>query len=342
MRFTIRASTLLMLLLVLLGIAGCRSEAVPDPKHVAILLYGDSRQPQADGFIAGLAELGYEADKNVRYTILNAKNDRTQLEPMVEEAKTKGIDLFVPCGGLESDAAKKLLKDTSIPVVNIYNNTIVERGLVDGRKNPGWNITGVDSLSAEISAKRVELIHDLLPTAKTVLVLYYEKIAPSRIGKEHAEQQAAKIGMRVDARAVTSREDIQAVMNTLNPGEVDAMLLVPTAPIDNALREIILPRAEHLKLPVFGHSRALADAGALASYGASFYEMGAQAARLADKVMRGIPASSLPFETPKRFFYVINKPVLERLGIPLTPLAQSQIDDYITESNPQCCADLGG
>jgi putative ABC transport system substrate-binding protein len=322
--------TYVCVLLVSLGtFSGCEHADPEKPRHVAILLFGDSRQPQADGFMEGMAELGYEESRNIRYTVFNAQNDRSKLEPFIQDMINENVDLLVPCGGLESDATRKLLSDTSIPVVNAYNNTIVERGLVKSRREPGWNITGVDSLSAEISGKRIQLIHDLIPDARRVLILYYERIAPSRLGVQYAREQAGKLGMEIDARAVASRDDVQEVMNSLRPGDVDAMLMVPTAPIDNMLKELILPNVQRLGLPLVAHSRPLAESGALASYGASFFEMGKQASRLADKVMRGVPASSLPFETPKRFNYVVNRPVMERLGISLTELSKSQINEFI-------------
>ena len=165
---------------------------------------------------------------------------------------------------------------------------------------------------------------------KRILILYYKKIAPSRIGVKRAQEMAAKKGLIIDARAVSSRDDIRNIMESLKPGEVDAMLTVPTAPIDNAMKEIILPNVNRLKLPLMTHSRPLAEKGALASYGAHFYDMGAQASRLADKVMNGVEPSKIPFETPKKFIYTMNKGVMEELGIELTEISRNQVNEYIT------------
>jgi putative ABC transport system substrate-binding protein len=77
------------------------------------------------------------------------------------------------------------------------------------------------------------------------------------------------------------------------------------------------------------HSRPLAEKGALASYGAHFYDMGAQAARLADKVLKGFEAGKIPFETPKKFVYTMNDDVRKKLGIKINDIASSQINEHI-------------
>ena len=118
-------------------------------------------------------------------------------------------------------------------------------------------------------------------------------------------------------------------MSNLRPGEVDAMLTVPTAPIDNALKDIILPHLQRLKLPLMTHSKALAQIGAVASYGANFYDMGSQAARLADKILRGIDPQNIPFETPKRFVFTVNQDVISSLDLKLNELTLSQVNEYV-------------
>jgi putative ABC transport system substrate-binding protein len=330
------ANLFLVLSIPLLLISGCENQhdsgnqQNTDMKSVGIVLFGDSRQPQVDGFIDELAKLGYKSGDSVDFVIRNAKNKRPELKLLVQELLDQNVDLLVAAGGLEADTMKKMVAENNIPVVVLYINAIIERGLVESRREPGWNVTGVDNLNAELSGKRVEVMQDLLPDLKKILILYYEKIAPSRIGVERAQEMAMKKGLVIDARAVSSREEIRAVMEGLTPGEVDAMLTVPTAPIDNALKEIILPNTRRLKLPLMTHSRPLAEKGALASYGANFYDMGSQAARLADKILKGMAPSKIPFEIPKKFVYTVNGEVREELGINIPEVAQSQINEYIT------------
>lgn len=314
----------------ILGGYGGRASASPPTVRIGILLFGDSRQPQVDGFIDGMKSLGYEPGKSVRYFVRNAGNDRDKLMPLAQSLIARRVNLLVAAGGLEGDTLRAVAAKRGIPVVVLYINAIIERHLVQSRRHPGWGVTGVDNLNAQLSGKRIELLHDLLPHARRVLVLYTPRIAPSRIGMQRAELTARKFNMKIVARVVKTREDILRTMQSLKPGDVDAMLMVPNAPIENALKAIILPQVRRLKLPLMTYSRSFVKAGALASYGANFYDMGNQAARLAGKVLAGIRPENIPFETPKRFVYVINGGVEKELGIKLTDLTRSEVSEFIS------------
>jgi len=313
----------------LLVMSGCENKKATETKTIGVVLFGDSRQPQVDGFRNGLSRLGYKADESIKYVMRNANNKRPELKVLVQELIDQDVDLLVAAGGLEADTMKKMLGDKQIPVIVLYVNAITERGLVKSRREPGWEVTGIDNLNAELSGKRVELMQDLLPDMKKILILYYEKIPPSRIGVAKAREFAEQSNTTIDARAVSSRDEIKQTMESLEPGEVDAMLTVPTAPIDNALKDVILPNVNRLKLPLMTHSRPLAEKGALASYGANFYDMGAQAARLADKVLKGVDASGIPFETPKKVIYTMNEEVKDALGVEISDVVRIQVDEYI-------------
>ena len=321
---------LVIFLASLFAITSCENKKSTKIKSIGIVLFGDSRQPQVDGFKEELARLGYKIDKDIKYVERNAKNKRPVLKDLVQELIDQGVDLLVAAGGLEADIMKKMVGENNIPVIVLYVNAILERELVESRRNPGWNVTGVDNLNAELSGKRVELMQNLLPGVKNILILYYKKIAPSRIGLAKAKEMAEKANITIVDRAVSSRDEIKKVMENLKPGEVDAMLTVPTAPIDNALKDLILPHVNRLKLPLMTHSRPLAEKGAMASYGAHFSDMGIQAARLADKVLNGIEASKIPFETPKNIIYTMNEDVKDKMGIQVTDVVRNQIDEYIS------------
>ena len=313
----------------LLVMSGCENKKATETKTIGVVLFGDSRQPQVDGFRNGLSRLGYKPDESIKYVMRNANNKRPELKVLVQELIDQDVDLLVAAGGLEADTMKKVLGDKKIPVIVLYVNAITERGLVKSRREPGWEVTGIDNLNAELSGKRVELMQDLLPDMKKILILYYEKIPPSRIGVAKAREVAEQSNITIDARAVSSRDEIRQIMESLEPGEVDAMLTVPTAPIDSALKEVILPHVNRLKLPLMTHSRPLAEKGALASYGAHFYDMGAQAARLADKIIKGVDASGIPFETPKKVIYTMNEEVKDALGVEISDVVRIQVDEYI-------------
>ena len=313
-------------------LVACNQPAPQSPdttKHLGVLLFGDSRVPQIQGLIDGLKGFGYEENKNLEITLLNAKNDKQQLAPMVSQLVDSKVDVLVAGGGLEAEAIKSNADKKQNPTLVLYINAIIERNFIEDRRKPGWEVTGIDNLNFELSGKRVVLLRDLVPSVKKILILYYPNIKPSALGVEAAKEQADKLGITIDARAVQSREEIKNVMSALQPGDVDAMITVPTAPIDNAMKEIILPQVERLAIPLVTHSRKMVETGALASYGAPFYDIGKQAARLADKILKGSLASSMPFETPINYRFTVNKETLQRLNIEVSNIASSQINEYI-------------
>lgn len=323
------AALAVVLLSWFVSLGACDSKP-PPPVRIGVVMFGDVREPQVEGFMDGMASLGFHAGQNVQYRVRNAHSDRQRLEGLVHELLDAKVDLLAAAGGLEADAMKRLAAPRHVPVVVLYVNAIVQRDLVQGRRHPGWAVTGIDNLNAEISGKRVELLQDLVPGIHRILILYDPNIAPSRIGVETAKAAARRHGLVIDARPVHSRSDIERVMGGLEPGEDDAMLTVPTAPIDNALKDIVLPQVHRLHLPLMTHSRSLAEEGALASYGAPVYDLGFQAARLARKVLEGVAPQNIPFETPKKFLYTINRDELKRLHLEPGSLAKAQVDEFIT------------
>jgi len=325
----VKYAALTVLLVFLLGPSnGCGAKP-GQAVRIGVVLFGDSRRPQVDGFMDAMSALGYRRGKNVNYLIRNAYSDRRRLDGLVRELLDARVDLLAAAGGLEADAMKRLAAARGVPVVVLYVNAVLQRGLVQSRRHPGWAVTGVDNLNAEISGKRVELLQDLVPGLHRILILYYPTIAPSRIGAETAQAAGQRRALVIDARPVRSRADIKRIMQALAPGEADAMLTVPSAPIDNALKDIILPAVHRLRLPLMTHSRLPAEQGALASHGAPFYDPGFQAARLAEKVLQGIEPRNIPFETPKRFVYTINGDGLKRLRLELGPGAKAQADEFV-------------
>lgn len=318
-----------LLFALVMGVSGCHSNRVK-PVRIGILMFGNVRKPQVEGFINGMQALGYRQGRSVVYLIRNAHHHRKLLAGLARGLIAAKVNLLVGAGGLEADTLKAVAGPRHIPVVILYVNSIIERGLVKSRRKPGWAVTGVDNLNAEISGKRVELLHDLVPGIHRILILYFPNIDPSRIGMEIARRAARSEGLVIDARAVYSRADIRRVMDGLKPGEDDAMLTVPTAQIDNALKQIILPQVRRLHLPLMTHSRLMVEQGALACYCAPSYQLGGQAARLADKVLTGVAPQNIPFETPKKFVYIVNRDVVARLHLKLNAQAQTQIDEFIS------------
>ena len=314
---------------VFLGMLGaCAQPETGSRPVVGILLFGDSRQPQVEGFQEGMQALGYEPTVGIRYVTRNAQRERDRLLPLAGELVTLAPDLIVAAGGMEADALKQVAASSDVPVLVLYVSGLLERGLVENRSKPEWQVTGIDSLNAELTGKRLALLRELIPDARRVLMLYCPDVEPSGIAARRATEMAEKLGISIDIRKASRPETIRTVMAGLKPGDVDVMLTASAGPVDNSMLDIILPRAEEIDMQVFAHSELLVRWGVLASYGASPFEMGRQAARLATKILHGANASSIPFETPSRLYYVLNKDMLEESNTALSPLTRVQVNKW--------------
>ncbi len=316
-------------IVLLFALTSCGGSSAP--KSVGILLHGESRVPLMTGFLQELKALGFEDGKNMVVTALNTDGDAKQLKPLAQQLIEKKPDLLVAAGGLEAEEIKAQIEQiqNAPPVLALYINAIIERKFVRDRRDPGWNVTGIDNLNGELSGKRVELLNDLLPNAKKVLILFNPKIEPSVIGLQHAKEAAANRGLEIVERAVLNPDEIRQTMEAVQPGDADAVLLVPTAPIDNQVKDVILPNADRLKIPVFTHSRSMLKAGASASYGAPFPEIGRQGARLAEKILSGQAAKDIPFEIPLKYEYSVNVPALKKSGHEVPDVARRQVTEMI-------------
>lgn len=167
-----------------LFLAGCAEPPPPPPKHIGILLHGESRVPLMNGFLDEMNALGYEVGKNVLVTTRNTNNDLKQLVPLTKQLVEQKVDLLVAAGGLEAEEIKAQIDamQAQTPVLVLYINAIMERRFVVDRRNPGWNVTGIDNLNGELSGKRVELMKGLLPNLKKYWCCTTRRSRPQQLG----------------------------------------------------------------------------------------------------------------------------------------------------------------
>ena len=138
--------------------------------------------------------------------------------------------------------------------------------------------------------------------------------------------RARQLGITIRAENVSNQQDIRQVMSTLQEGNVDFLLTVTTPLVNEALKEVILPRAASIHLPVFVQSQGWGELGAVASFGAPYNKLGEQASRLVDKLLNGVSASEIPFESPLHFSFMVNTKLLKQYGMPLSPKVQAMVD----------------
>lgn len=321
------------LLIVLVMALSSASTQADETKRIALLMANAGRQETISGFTEAMADVAVKNRYALLYDIQDADNHKNRIIELAKELVAKKPDLLVAAGGIEADALKAALPHSSIPILFLSVSSAVERGLASDMSAPDRNMTGIETNDTRLTEKRLWFIKKMIPTARQILCFNMPEIVPS-VKSIHIAQTAVKeLGMRLIVKNIYRLEEIDTVMDTLESG-IDAILLVPAAPIIGAMRERILPKAMEQNIPIFGYRMDAVQNGAFAYYAGSRYENGRQAARLAIKLLQGIKAEQIPIETPDRYELVINQWMVSQMEISLPPRVWRMADRIVEISFP--------
>ena len=288
-----------------------------ETKRIAILMANTGRQEPVNGFTEAISGFVAQSGFTFVYEIKNANNDKGKLPNLAAQMVAKRPDLLVAAGGIEADALKNAAGHTAIPTLFLSVSSVVERGLTTDMASPDQNITGIETNDTSLTEKRLWFIKKIFPFVKTVLCFRMSDIVPSVESVKVAQKAVENLGLTLRVHDVHSVAGIKKVMDTLLPPYPDVILLNPVAPVTGAIKEMILPRAMELKIPILGCDMASLKNGAFAYYAGSRYRNGRQAARLAIKLLQGVKPQDIPIETPRTYELVINKWMVARMELAL-------------------------
>ena len=265
------------------------------------------------GFQAGLAELGYIEGENLTYIFAGGPVAKDDLEAALQEMITAEVDLIFTAGTPVGVVAHQATQGTNIPVVFGVIADPIAAGVLTDLKNPGGNMTGVRLSQNE--ARRLELLLEIAPTAKRIFIPFNPTDSAPASSVATVLESATALGVEIITYEAPTDEDVTALLNNF-PQDIDAIFLVPDSVVNSRLQEI-LAVAEERKLPVSGPSTAQVEEGALTSYGFIHNEVGVQAARIADQILKGTPPGELPVE-PAEFYLSVNLATAEKIGIEIS------------------------
>ncbi len=294
-------------------------------KTVKIGILTDAMVPwhtSTEGFRDGLRDWGYVEGKNVSFEVRVSRGDATRVPQLAAELVGQKPDLLL----CVSDACQR--ENGQIPMVFVQVGDPIGRGLVRNIARPEGNITGIANLRAELTAKRVELFKEIVPSLRRVLVTYDPRDAAEVEAVAFARTAALQLGLTLLERPITGPLDIEPGLAELNEGGEDGILIVQEGPNLN-IPGRSLEVATSDNVPTMYPSSFWTQVGALASYGPDQYSQGRQAARLAQKILAGTPPSEIPVELPERIEYIINLKTAKRLGLQVAPHALTRADRVI-------------
>jgi putative tryptophan/tyrosine transport system substrate-binding protein len=320
---------LFWLCLVFSLLAGCAQPAQEPAYRIGVLLSGDIRLEPFTGLKDGFEALGYVEGQDVVFEVLNATGDRDKLPELAAAIVASQPDLAIAGGGIEADALKAATEGTDLPVVFLSVSSAIDRGLIESLMSSGNNLTGIETNDTQLTAKRLELITQIMPGAKRIHMLLVPSITPGIASVQVAEEIAPGLGLELIIVSVETEQEIQDAAAAILGSEVDAMLILPQAPVWQAMKEVLYPVSVAQGIPIFGVDRDDLERGAIASYAGSRYANGFQAARLVEKILRGANPADIPVETPEQLELVINRSVVEAIGITIPDEILGLADEMI-------------
>jgi putative tryptophan/tyrosine transport system substrate-binding protein len=310
-RFVVSLLATLILASVYPGEAG-----QPKVYRIGALYPGGPLSAIFDGLRGGLRELGLEEGKQFTLAILDTKGDAKAAEEAAQNFEREKFDLIYAVTTAVVTAAKAVT--TNMPVVFCVGTDPVAMGLVDSFVKPGGRLTGLQYLVTDLTAKRLEILKEILPKLNRVITFYNpgDLIAPG--AAKLAREEAGRLGLKFIERHVTSVEELRKVLQALKPGEADAYFYVPDSIVIGQVQQII-DTAKSKKLPTMLQEQSPVAKGALASYGQNYYEIGRVSAKYVQRVLSGVQPRDLKVETVDDVELVINLQTAKALGLTIPP-----------------------
>jgi putative ABC transport system substrate-binding protein len=293
---------------------------------VGFLGAGSVERSRVDGLQRGLSEAGYVINKTIAIEYLWGEGRYDRLSSLAKEFVDKGVDVIV-AGGLPAALAAKAATAT-VPVVFVSGADPVTMGLVPNLSRPGGNLTGITLIFGALGAKRVELLCDLVPGARTITILANSRNPnlPTHLN----ELQIATKALGRQARVLTASDEkeIPAAFANLGQGTGQA-LLVSDDPVYSSMRGVLVELAARSKVPAIYFIREFADDGGLMSYGPNFPDAYRLAGLQTAQILRGAAPASLPVQQPTKFELVINMKTARSLGLAVPSTLLARADDVI-------------
>jgi len=282
--------------------------------------------PSIKVFREALHAVGWVEGQNLTLEIRYAGEQYARLPELAAELVNLKVDVLTSLGSPATQAAKRAT--TTIPIVMESLADAVATGLVPNLARPGGNLTGVSGFAPELSGKRLELVRELLPSARRVAVLANR--ANPATGSVLRAAEAAADHMRLQLQIVDVRQpaELSAAFDTIKGGHNDALVLVADPLLFSQMRRIIELAAEH-RLPTMYETRLFPEAGGLLSYGPLARERFQRMAVYVDRILRGARPGDLPVEQASTFELVLNLRTAKSLRLDVPPKLRLRADHVI-------------
>jgi putative tryptophan/tyrosine transport system substrate-binding protein len=279
-------------------------------------------------FRSGLKEAGYIEGENVAIEYRFAENRIDQLPELAADLARRQVAVIATSGGPVVILAAKGATST-IPIVFGVAEDPVRLGLVASLARPGGNLTGINFLSAELSAKRLELLHELVPRATRIAVLINPtEAARAELTLRDVEAAGRSMGLQTQALNATTNREIDAAFESIGRERADALFVAQDA-FFSGRRLQLANMAARYAVPMISAQRDIAEVGGLMSYGTDIMDVYRQMGVYTSRILKGAKPSDLPVVQSTRFELVINAQTARMLGVAVPDKLLATADEVI-------------
>jgi ABC-type uncharacterized transport system substrate-binding protein len=321
----------ILVVVVLLAVAVTAEAQQPNKvPRVGLLIGGPASSDLAriEAFRQGLRELGYAEGENIfiEYRYGDQQKRKKGLVELAADLVRLQVDVIVALDSSSARAAKKATG--TIPIVTRASDNPVEAGLVTSLARPGGNITGLYSVTEELTRKRLQLIKEVSPRLVRVGVLWNPDFGAGLRYFKEAEFAATSLALQLQSLEVRVSEDLERAFLTATREQAQAVITLRT-PLMRYEQKRIVALAIKSGLPAIYGDREFVNVGGLMSYGANTQDLYKRVAFYVDKILKGAKPGELPMERPTKFEFVINLKAAQQIGLTIPQKVLVKADKVI-------------
>ena len=281
---------------------------------------------RVEAFKQGLRELGYVEGKNLVVEWRFADGDDSRLPGLVAELVRLKVDIIVAGGPAVTGVAQKAT--STIPIVMGFHLDPVGSGVIASLARPGGNITGLSSLSPEISGKQLELLKEVVPAlARVAIIGNSTEPGHAQVLKE-LELAAGALKLKLQVRDVLDGKNIATAYQAARKDRADAVLLLNSTVLNSHRAQLVDLAVKH-RLPATYPFPQYVEGGGLMSYGTNYSDLFRRAATYVDKILKGRTPADLPVEQPIKFEFVVNLKAAKQIALRIPPNVLARADRVI-------------
>jgi putative ABC transport system substrate-binding protein len=273
-------------------------------------------------FREGMQDLGYIEGQNVRYEFRSDEGQINRLPELAAELVRIKVDVIVTWFTPAAQAAKQATRE--IPIVMALVGNPIETGLVESLARPGGNITGMAGVAAELAGKSVQLIREIMPSARRVAALANAPDPFSKPFVENIRLAGAATGTIIDVIMLRGVAEVEAAFPAMEKDRPDAIIVQPSLPTKR-----VAELAMSFRIPAVSVIRGFAKDGGLMAYQSKEVDLYRQSASYVDKILKGAKPADLPIQQPTKFELIINMKTANAIGLTVPSAFLARTDEVI-------------